>query len=373
MATSLHVLIVEDSAEDAQLVLRELQRGGYKVEHERVETRAAMQEALSRSLWDLVLCDYTLPQFSAMDALATLKASRLDLPFIVISGTIDEASSVTALKAGAHDFMVKGRLARLLPAIERELRDVETRRAHRESEADREKLITKLEATNAELERFMYTAFHDLKAPLVTIKGFLGMLNSDIRTNRQDQIQKDIQRIAGAADKMAELLSDLLELSRIGRVIHPPEEIDLFKLTQEALETLDARIRSKNVAVKISPDLPIVYGDRIRLREVLENLIDNAAKYTGNQQNPIIEIGAREQDGQQIIFVKDNGLGIDSRYHTRIFNLFERLNPTMEGTGLGLTLIKRIVELHGGKVWVESKGEGQGAMFCFTIPHNRTQ
>ncbi len=199
------------------------------------------------------------------------------------------------------------------------------------------------------------------------------MLNSDLQTNSQDQIQKDIRRIKGAADKMDELLSDLLELSRIGRVINPPEQVDLFQLTQDAVETLDERIRSKKVTVNISPDLPIVYGDRIRLREVMENLIDNAAKYTGNQQNPVIEIGTREEDGQRIIFVKDNGLGIDPRYQTRIFNLFEKLDPTMEGTGLGLALIKRIIELHGGRGWVESKGEGHGSTFCFTIPGQKTE
>jgi len=201
------------------------------------------------------------------------------------------------------------------------------------------------------------------------------MLNKDIRDNRQDHIQNDMQRIAGAVDKMGELLSDLLELSRIGRVVNSPEEVDLVSLTQEALETLDARIRSKNITVNVSPDLPSVYGDRIRLREVLENLIDNAAKYTGDQPNPIIEVGTRNQDGQQIIFVKDNGLGIDPRYHTRIFNLFEKLDATItiEGTGIGLTLIKRIIEGHGGRVWVESKGLGQGSTFCFTIPDRRNQ
>jgi signal transduction histidine kinase len=269
--------------------------------------------------------------------------------------------------------MVKGRLARLVPAIERELRDAKIRHAHREAEAERETLIQKLEATNAELERFMYTAFHDLKAPLVTIKGFLGMLNHDLQANRQDQVQKDLQRISRAADKMDELLSDLLELSRIGRVTNPPEKVNLVHLTQEALETLDARIRSKSVRVIISPHLPTVYGDRIRLREVMENLIDNAAKYTGDQPNPVIEIGTRQQDGQQIIYVKDNGLGIDPRYHTKIFNLFERLDSTTEGTGVGLALIKRIIELHGGKVWVESKGLGQGSTFCFTIPDGENQ
>jgi len=372
MAGSLRVLLIDDSDDDAHLILRELRRGNYEVEYELVETRATMEDALSNREreWDIILCDYNMPLFNALDALETLKATGLDIPFLILSGTINEEMAVTALKAGAHDFVLKGKLARLVPAIEREMKDAENRRAHRKSEVDREKLVANLAAANLELERFMYAAFHDLKAPLVTIKGFLGVLKNDLDAQSEDQIQHDIERIEMAADKMQELLSDLVQLSRIERIGNSLEEIDLYKLTQEALEMLDVWSRSKNISVTISPDLPTVYGDRIRLRDVLVNLIDNAAKYTFDQPNPVITIGMKEEGGEKIVFVKDNGLGIDPRYHTRIFNLFEKLDPTMEGTGLGLAWSKRIIELHGGRIWVESPGLEQGSTFCFTIPYN---
>ena len=135
MSALLRALIVEDWDADAQLVVRELRRHGYDVEYERVETRPAMEQALAQKGWDIILCDYSLPQFNAMNALATLKESSLDIPFFVISGTIEEESAVTALKAGAHDFMVKGRLARLVPAIEREMKEAEIRRAHRQAQS----------------------------------------------------------------------------------------------------------------------------------------------------------------------------------------------------------------------------------------------
>ena len=234
--------------------------------------------------------------------------------------------------------------------------------------AEREKLIAQLEASNAELERFTYTVSHDLKNPLVTIKGFLGMLDRDIRDNRQDKIEDDFKRIAGAADKMDTLLSELLELSRIGRIMNPPEQVDLAQLAQEAIESLDARLRSGGITVRIAPNLPHVYGDRLRLREVLENLIHNAAKYMGDQANPLIEIGMRGQAEERIFYVKDNGIGIESTYHHKVFVLFEKLNPTIEGTGIGLALVKRIIETHGGRIWVESDGVGMGSAFCFTIP-----
>ena len=140
----LTVLIVEDSADDTQLMLREIKRGGYTVFSERVETKAGMQEALSRQPWDIILSDYSMPHFSAMAALETLKASGLDIPFLVISGTVGEETAVAALKGGAHDFLTKDKLARLIPAIERELRDAEARRSRREAESRYQLLVERL-------------------------------------------------------------------------------------------------------------------------------------------------------------------------------------------------------------------------------------
>lgn len=239
------------------------------------------------------------------------------------------------------------------------------------AEREREKYIEELGKQNAELERFTYTVSHDLRSPLVTIKGFIGMLNQDLKDSRPDKIQDDLERISGATEKMDALLSELLELSRIGRIVNPPEKVNLARVVQDALDTDEERIRSNEVTVKYPADLPSVYGDRIRLREVFENLIDNAAKYMGEQIKPTIEIGIRNQAGEQIIFVKDNGLGIESEYQEKIFGLFEKLDPRSEGTGIGLALVKRIIETHGGRIWVESEGLGKGSAFCFTLPGNK--
>ena len=235
--------------------------------------------------------------------------------------------------------------------------------------SEREKLISELELKNAELERFTYTASHDLKSPLITIKGFLGFLREDTQSGNVERLESDIQRIGDAADKMQHLLNDLLELSRVGRLVNKSQAIDLNEMISEVLELLHGRIHGGNIRVSLEENLPHVYGDRARLLEVLQNLIDNAAKFMGDQPNPHIEIGqeGKTEDGSPILFIRDNGIGIDPKFKDRIFGLFDKLDPRTDGTGIGLALVKRIVEFHGGRIWLESE-LGKGATFYFTIP-----
>lgn len=236
-------------------------------------------------------------------------------------------------------------------------------------QGERENLITELERKNAELERFTYTVSHDLKSPLITIKGFLGFLREDAKTGNLKRLDVDIQRISDAADKMQRLLNDLLELSRIGRLVNESQLINLNEMISEVLELLHGRIHGGNIHVRVAENLPSVYGDRPRLFEVLQNLVDNAAKFMGDQPNPQIEIGqaGTTEDGTPIFFVRDNGIGIDPKFKDRIFGLFDKLDPLTGGTGIGLALAKRIVEVHGGRIWVESE-PGKGATFYFTLP-----
>jgi signal transduction histidine kinase len=234
---------------------------------------------------------------------------------------------------------------------------------------DRASLINELEARNAELERFTYTVSHDLRSPLVTIRGFLGYLRQDAASGDLTRFDKDITRISNAVDKMQELLNDLLELSRIGRIINPPEDIQFEHIVKESIELISGSLEAGNVTVEVQNDLPTIHGDHIRLVEVMQNLISNAIKFMGDQTAPRIEIGATgfDKDGKPVFFVRDNGIGIEAQYHERIFGLFNRLDPNVDGTGIGLTLVRRIIEVHNGQIWVESQ-PGEGATFLFTLP-----
>jgi signal transduction histidine kinase len=238
----------------------------------------------------------------------------------------------------------------------------------RRAEEQRRLLIGQLETKNAELERFVYTVSHDLRSPLVTIKGFLGLLERDAGKTDARDLKTDITHISNAAERMNQLLGELLEFSRIGRTVHPVAEVPLADVAREALALVAGQITERGVTVDVAPDLPVVRGDRRRLMEVFQNLIDNAVKFMGDQERPHVEIGLRREDDRPVYYVRDNGIGIDPRYQEKVFDLFERLDPRGEGAGVGLAIVKRIVELHGGRVWVESQGVGKGCTFCFTLP-----
>lgn len=240
----------------------------------------------------------------------------------------------------------------------------------------RQNLISELESKNAELERFTYTVSHDLKSPLFTIRGFLGYLEEDALSGNQERLKSDMQRIIDATNKMQQLLNELLELSRVGRMKNESVEIPFGELVREAVELVYGHIMERGISVHIDDNLPIVFGDRQRLLEVVQNLVDNAAKFMGDQPQPRIEIGQDgEEDGMLIFHVRDNGIGIPPEHHDRVFGLFNKLDVKSNGTGIGLALVKRIIEVHGGRIWVQSatspQGEaGQGSTFYFSLPHS---
>ena len=236
---------------------------------------------------------------------------------------------------------------------------------------DRKQAEKELQNKNTELEHFTYTVSHDLKSPLITIQTYAGMILRNMEAGDFSRAQGDMKRLEDAASKMTALLHDLLELSRVGRIMNPAAQIDMNILVRDVLAQLAGPLMQKQVEVVLLPDLIRVFGDYQRIAEALQNLVENAVKYMGDQPAPRIEIGSRQEGSEAVFFVSDNGKGIDPRYHQNIFGLFNKLDAKSEGTGLGLALVKRIIEVHGGRVWVESEGVGHGSRFCFTLPKGR--
>ena len=282
---------------------------------------------------------------------------RLDGAYEHLAQRLD--GSVFPVEVRARSVLLGGRTLRITA-----IRDMTDRKR---VELERERLINELKARNAEMEQFSYTVSHDLKSPLVTINGFVGALERDLRDGNSEHVQSDLSRIRSASAKMSELLDNLLELSRIGRIGGVFAPVPMGAVAREAEERVAGLLARGKVQLTIAPDLPVVRGDRSRLVQVLQNLFENAAKYMGSQPQPRIELGARAEGEDCICFVRDNGIGIDPRYAERIFGLFEKLDPRSAGTGIGLALVRRIIEFHGGRIWVESDGRN-GSTFVFRLP-----
>jgi len=247
-------------------------------------------------------------------------------------------------------------------------RDITERK--RAEEAVRRK-AKELQEKNDELNRFTYAVSHDLKSPLVTILTFQGQLEQDLRSQDAARIEMDLGYIRNAADKMSRLLDELLRLSRVGRMMNPSEEAPLQAVVKEALDLVAGRITARGVRVDLTEEPVVVTGDRTRLVEVFMNLVDNAAKFMGDQPAPRVEIGVEQVGEELALHVRDNGIGIDPRLQPMLFGLFHKLDPGSEGTGIGLALVRRIVEVHGGRIWVDSEGPGKGTTFRFTLAKTR--
>ena len=233
--------------------------------------------------------------------------------------------------------------------------------------AEQQRTEEELNRKIADLERFAYTVSHDLKSPVITIKGFAGSLQKDLEDGNYQRMASDLKRVSAAADKMNALLRDLLELSTIGAVVHTPEPVDMNLLIDDVLAQLNGALNARTITVTVQSDLPVVQCDRRRMAEVVQNLLENSINYMGDQAVPQIQFGLRDENGSTVFFVQDNGIGIDARYHQLVFGLFNKLDAKSTGTGVGLALVKRIIEVHSGRVWVESDGVGKGSRFCFTV------
>lgn len=263
-------------------------------------------------------------------------------------------------------------LLRTLDALAQSKRDSNALREeviYREKiEQERAKLLTDLEARNEELERYAYTISHDLKSPLYTIQGFTGFLERDLEKGQTANMPRDLGKIREAVQTMSNLLDDILSLSKVNLVQEAVQPVSLVDSVKNAMSSVSREINERGVIVNYETDLPVVTGEPQRLTEVFQNLISNAAKFMGEQKNPRIEIGASVDADWVRCYVRDNGIGIAEEYRERIFNLFERLDTHTQGTGIGLAIVKRIIDRHGGRIWIESSGIGSGTQFNFTLP-----
>lgn len=249
--------------------------------------------------------------------------------------------------------------------------ELELRKVHSELEGVIELRTAQLAAKNEEMEHFLNAVTHDLKSPVSTCMGLAGLLRDDIKSQRYEELTDTVNRMDRSIARMRRLIENLLHLSRIGRVPLNIVDVDPLPLVQAVVEDLELRIRAARVTVVLKDPLPMCRADMVWLTEIFENLVNNAIKYGSDNPNPVITIGSRTTAGECQYFVRDNGRGIDPAYHAKILQPFQRLRTDKDGSGIGLTIVQRIVKMHGGRIWIESL-PGEGACFWFALPKAAT-
>ncbi len=496
----IRVLVVENQEDDAELIIEQLRRAGFEPAWRRVERAAEMREALKAQAWDIVLSDYVLPRFSGADALKVLKETRLDLPFIIVSGRIGEEVAVHTMKMGAQDFFRKDRMTLLGAAVERELKEAEVRRersraetalqeseserahvldsikdyaiftmdlegrirswnpgvervkGYREEEfigmpfaqlfppeelarglpeeemrqartqgryegegwrmrkdgsrfwaevsltplvnaggalrgytkvtrdtSERKRLIEELKDAIRVRDEFLSIASHELRTPLTSLKLQLQSLEPIVASlaasvSEAERVPRKLQVISRQVERLSELIESLLDVSRIssGRLELRKEPLDLVELVLEVVSRLESLRASSGCALNVEGQQPLMgQFDRLRMDSVVTNLLGNALKFGARKP---VHITVEARDGSALLTVQDQGIGISEDNLSRIFQRFERAVPEKNygGFGIGLWIVRQVVEAHGGHIEVRSQ-LGQGTTFVVTLPRGVTQ
>jgi signal transduction histidine kinase len=359
----LRLLAVEDEPADVELVLRALHKQGLEATADVAQTEAEFTEQVRKNTYDVILADYKLPSWNGMGSVEVLRREGLDIPVILVSGSLGELTAVECIKQGAADYVLKDQLARLPESVRRALRE---KRLREETKHAQEELAR----SNQDLEQFAYVASHDLQEPLRMVATYTQLLAERYQGQLDADAEKYIHYAVDGATRMQTLVQDLLAFSRVGRQGASPGSTDCNEAVETAVRNLQSCLAETGAQVQWD-HLPVIFADGALLLQVFQNLIGNAIKFRGTDP-PQIRISAVKRSQEWEFVIADNGIGIDPEYSEVIFVIFKRLHTRAEypGSGIGLAICKKIIERQGGRIWVESQ-PGQGSTFKFTLPAKR--
>jgi two-component system sensor histidine kinase/response regulator len=372
--SSARILVVDDEVRQMTALCDTLRDQGYDVTG--FSSSTAGLEALQGSKFDLLLTDLMMPEIDGISLLRAAHEVDRDLVGVLMTGhgTIDTA--VEAMKAGALDYILKPfKLSAVLPVLARALtmRQLRLKNAAlelrvRERTIELEAANQGLEAANKELEAFSYSVSHDLRTPLRHIDGFARILVDDYAAQLPPDAQRLLDKVCAGATRLGMLIDDLLNFSRLSRQPLVKRTVSLASLVQEVLNELERDREGRHMEIRLG-SLPNCHGDAALLKQVFTNLLSNAQKFTRKKEQALIEVGCTEGESGLQCSVRDNGAGFDMKYAHRLFGVFQRLHTAdqFEGTGVGLSIVQRIIHRHGGRVWVESEPD-KGTTFYFTLP-----
>jgi signal transduction histidine kinase len=367
MKTSLRVLILEDDKEDFEYITETLERGGFAVTASRVYSREAFTAAMTGFRPDVILSDHALPQFDSTEALIIAKASLPEVPFILVTGAVSDEFAVKTLKLGADDYVLKSNLARLPSAIENALRQKEAELAKARAAQELANRNDELSKINRELDSFVYSVSHNLRAPLLSV---LGLTHLARRERNLESLDHYNQLIENSVVKLDETLKGIIEYARNARQEVRRELINFDEILEDNFRKVEFMPGSRNIQKRIAihSSTPF-YSDNYRLSVIFNNLISNAVKYSDPRKpKSCVDVDISWDDDWATIEFRDNGIGIQPELQPKIFDMFFRGTETREGAGLGLYIVHEAVQMLKGRIEVSSTF-GEGTCFVVEVPN----
>jgi signal transduction histidine kinase len=369
MEKALKILMLEDLQDDVGLIERALKKQGLAFTSRRVDSRDEFTEALNTFKPDVILSDHALPQFNSLEALNIVQQVSPNVPFILVTGTVSEEFAVSCLKQGADDYVLKSNMVRLPSAIQNALKQ----RHHEEKRKKAEKTLRKqneeLVKINKELDSFVYSVSHNLRAPLMSVLGLINLVQIENKKS-DDGLNNYFGMMQHSIHKLDDTLKEILDYSRNARSELNVEQVDLKKMIDESFERLMYMEGSEGVERSVGVDEEAsLYTDPYRLSVIINNLVSNAIKYRDpNKKQCYIDIRAKINTAALEITFRDNGIGISEEFKPKIFDMFFRATERSEGAGLGLYIVKETIEKLMGTIEVESK-LGAGTSFKIRVPN----
>lgn len=363
------ILMLEDLQDDVGLIERTLNKQGISFVSKRVDTREEFILSLDSFDPDVILSDHALPQFNSLEALTICRKHHSHVPFILVTGTVSEEFAVSCLKQGADDYVLKSNLVRLPSAIQNSLKQ----RSHDHKRKKAEKALRRqneeLVKINKELDSFVYSVSHNLRAPLMSVLGLINLVQVEEKKSDAN-LTGYFSMMQQSIHKLDDTLKEILDYSRNARSELKLERVDFQQMVEDCFDRMKYMDGSESIAKTISIDAGAqLYTDSYRLSVIINNLVSNAIKYRDtHKENRVIAVEATINEALLDITFRDNGIGISADYINKIFDMFFRATDKSEGAGLGLYIVKETVEKLHGQVQVDSN-LGDGTTFRIRIPN----
>lgn len=371
MNEELKILMLEDVPEDAELLERVLKKEKFTFTSLRVDERSKFMEALVEFAPDVILSDHSLPQFNSIEALEICQGMDLDVPFIVVTGSVSEEFAVNCIKRGADDYVLKSNLSRLPVAIKFSLMQHDMQRKRKQDEEALRRQNEELIKINRELDSFVYSVSHNLRSPLASVLGLVHVAKLEDQKYNYN-FSPYLKMIEQSVNRLDETIKEILDYSRNARSPLMLSPINMEKLVKECFERVKYLDRYADIikTINVKLDVPF-YSDQYRLTTILQSLISNSILYCDDRKiKKTLHIEAKpiDNDNEVQIKVKDNGIGIDSEYIHMIYNMFFRATDESKGAGLGLYIVQETLQKLNGTITVESV-LGEGTTFTVMVPN----